>query len=155
MVADSREDKLKAVALLLSLQLFTKRGLRCDDQNLTPLVDHFRTPGFRPQEVEGALALVLQLYQRAKINGIVRSKLARRQLFKGRQGRLRFHGLPGLAPRQIGGFQPARVIFVLGLVLLVRGFGVRRLGGAEVPRQFRRQLSENFFDERAFVDDHS
>ena len=57
----------------------------------------------------------------------------------------------GLAPGQIGGFESAGVVFVLGIALLVRGFGARGLGRPEINLQFLRQPGNDLSDERAFV----
>jgi len=57
----------------------------------------------------------------------------------------------GIVPGQVGGLEPAGVVFVLGPALLVRGFCARSPGCPEINLQFLRQPGHDFFDERAFV----
>ena len=66
------------------------------------------------------------------------AKLFHGQLFKFRDGRFDFRRLFGLAAREVGGFETARVVFVLGLARFVRGLGAGKLRGAEINLQFLR-----------------
>ena len=151
LIAHTSQRELQSVALFLPLQLFAQRRLRGDDQNLAAFVNDLGATRFRPQEVNRALAALLQLHQRPKLDGLAGPELPDFQLLKCGDGGFRFPGLPGLATREVRGLQSARVILVLGLVLLMCGFGVRRLCSAGVAFQLRPQLSDNLFDERAFV----
>ena len=89
--------------------------------------------------------------QRAKSDGLAVAKLPDGQFFKFSDGGFNFRRLLGLAAGEVGGFEAAGVVFVLGLVLLVRGFGARGVRGAEINCQFVRQPGDDFPDEGAFV----
>ena len=73
------------------------------------------------------------------------------QFFKLGDGGFEFGGLFGLAAREVGGFEAARVVFALGLARLVRGLGAREFCGAEINFQLVRQAGDDFFDDGAFV----
>ena len=139
------------VTLFLAEELFAQRRLRRDDENLLFVVQHFRAAGARADEVKEILPAILQFHQRAETDGIVRAKFFHAQLFKLGDGRLEFRRLPGLAAREVGGFEAARVVFALGLARLVRGLGAGELRGAEVNFQLARELGGDFLDEGAFV----
>ena len=66
-------------------------------------------------------------------------------------GLLRLRRLPGLSTGEVGGFETARVVFALGLVLFVRGLGVRGARGVRVGKLLGLEPGEDFFDERGLV----
>jgi hypothetical protein len=114
-------------------------------------MQHFRASRPRADEVSCHFPAQFQFHEGADINGFVRPKLARVQLFERGNGALYFRRLFGLAAGQIGGFESAGVVFVLGLALLVRGFSARCLGRTEINLQLVRQPGDDLPDERAFV----
>ena len=114
-------------------------------------MQHLRASRPGADEVSRFFPVKFQFHEGPDINGFARPELARVQLFERGNGTLYFRRLPGLSPGQIGGFESAGVVFVLGLALLVRGFGARGLGRPEINLQFVRQPGNDLFDERAFV----
>ena len=79
---------------------------------------------------------MFQFHQRAEVDGFARGKFFRGQLFKLGDGGFDFRRLLGLAAREVGGFEAARVVFALGLAGFVRGLGAGKLCGAEINFQF-------------------
>ena len=86
-------------------------------------MQHFRAARAGADEVSRFFCVKFQFHEGPDVNGFVRSELARVQLFERGNGTLYFRRLPGLSPGQVGGFESAGVVFVLGLALLVCGFG--------------------------------
>ena len=111
----------------------------------------FRAAGARADEVKGIFAAMLQFHQRAEADGFVRAKFFHGQLFKFGDGGFDFRRLFGLAAREVGGFEAARVVFVLGLAGFMRGLGAGELRGAEINLQFLREPGDDFLDDGAFV----
>ena len=114
-------------------------------------MQHLRASRPGPDEVCRLFPVQRQFHEGPDINGFARPELARVQLFECGNGVLNFRRLFGLSTGQIGSFESAGVVFVLGLALLVRGFGARRLGRPEINLQFLRQPGNDLSDERAFV----
>lgn len=145
------EGELRLVALFPTHELFAQWRLRGDDEDFLFVVNDFRAAGARAEEVKRIFAAVLQFHQRPDVNGLAVRELARGQLFKFSDGGFDFRRLPGLAAGEVGGFEAAGVVFVLGLVLFVRGFGARSVRGAEINLQFLCEPADDFSDKRAFV----
>ena len=119
----SAEGKDWLVAGFFAHELLAERGLRGDDEYFLFVVHHFGAAGARADEVNGVFAAVLQFHERAEVDGFVRAKLFHGQLLKLGDGGFEFRRLLGLAAREIGGFEAARVVFALGLARLVSGLG--------------------------------
>ena len=142
---------MRSVALFPAHELFAQRGLRRDDEDFSFFVNDFRAADARAEEVKRIFAAVLQLHQLTDVNDLAVRELARGQLFKFGDGGFDFRRLPGLAAGEVGGFETAGVVFVLGFVLFVRGFGARGVRGTEINLQFFREPGDDFVDEGVFV----
>ena len=145
------EVELRLLAGFLAHELFAERRLRGDDENFFFVVQDFRAARARADKVNGVFAAVFQFHQRAHGDGVAVRKLARAELFKFSDGGFEFRHLPGLAAREVGGFEAARVVFVLGLVGFVRGLGAGELRGAKINFQFADELGGDFLDDGALV----
>jgi hypothetical protein len=114
-------------------------------------MQHFRAARPGPDEVSRLFPVKCQFHKGSDVNGFAGTEFADAQFFKCGNGILNFRRLLGLSTGQIGGFESAGVVFVLGPALLVRGLGARSLGSPEIDLQFVRQPGNDLLDERAFV----
>ena len=92
-------------------------------------------------------ARTLQFDQRAGADGFVGVKHTRdqrRKLFTRPGG---FQHLPGLAVREVGGLQAARVVLVFGFALLIGGVGLGDAGRFFVAEQFGVQVGDDLRDD--------
>src|ERR1035437_8143757 len=145
------EVELLLVAGFFAHELFAQRRLRGYDEDFLFVVQHFGAAGARAEEVKGTFTAMFQFHQRAHGDGVAVRELARAELLKLGDGGFEFHRLLGLATGEIGGFETARVVFALGLALLVRGLGARGVRGAEINLQLLCEPGDDFFDDGAFV----
>jgi hypothetical protein len=93
----------------------------------------------------------LDFHQRASVNGILHREL--RQACKGLEnphGFREFIDLPGLASRQIRGFQAAGVVFALGFASRIGGRRMSVKGGLGKPVQADPQPDTDFFKQGGF-----
>ena len=94
--------------------------------------------------------VALEYHERADAHGRVGGKIPWRQRLELRDGQRGILGRLGLAVREIGSLESAGVVFVLGLVFLVRGLGVGGQRGGGEHDQFRLQASDDLGKERGF-----
>ena len=149
--ARAGEDELDAIALLPALKLFTQWGFGRDNEDRLFVVSDFSPAGFWPDEVKGSFAIVVQFDQRADIDAFAVLEFAGIQLLESGDGRFEIGRLAGLSAREIGCFQPAGIILVLGFALFIGRLGMSRLGSAGINFEFTNEMSYDALDNSAFV----
>lgn len=132
-----------AVTDLFTEELLAQWRFRRYDHDFGPFVANLHSAGFRAQKVEGARAIEFEFHQGREINGRAVQKPPQFDGLVNSQGLFRLGGQPGLRTCKIGGFEPACIVFVFGLVLFVGGI---RMHGTRSSGQ-RGQLPGEMFDD--------
>lgn len=110
-------------------------------------------PAPRPgsDKIELRLASLLQLHHRPDVNTRAGPEVLwlHRGVFLPGPERLR--RLAGLTVREVGGLQPPRIVFILGLTLLVRRLLMGRAGGLGIEGEFGVEAGNNLLNQNGFL----
>ena len=128
-------------------ELLAERRLRGDDQHFAPRAAHLGATAARREEVErlrlGGGRSGFEGDERAEIDLVPRGKLPQGKSAQSLQRALGIRDFAALAGGEIRQLQPARVVFVLRLVLLVR----RAIRGGASRGAAERQLTVETVDD--------
>ena len=121
----SGDYDLQSLALLLSNELLSERGLRCDDENLLLVVLYLESTRSLTDEIKRVVAIALHLNQSTDIDTNFGREGSWLQPFELLNSLFDIGHLLSLTSSQVGRLQPSCVVFVVRLALLVSGLGMR------------------------------
>lgn len=139
-----------AVADFAAEELLAERGLGGDHQDLRSLEVNLQAAAFRAEKVEGACAPGFEFHQSGEVDGRGFLKFPKFERLVDSEGLFGFGGEAGLRTGEVSGFQPARIVLVLGLVLFVGGVGMHGAGSSRERGQLLGELSDDLSDNHAF-----
>ena len=128
-----------------SHEILAQRRLRRDNRDLLALELDLQATVPRPDKIRGPRAVAIQFDQRSKIDRLATSEILDGE---GRVNLNRIHDLlclAGLTAGEIGRFQAARVVLVLGLAALVSGLRVRSSRGLAQELKAFAKAGDNLF----------
>ena len=143
--------QLKRVALQVPHELASERRLRGDHKDGLAFVFDFRAARTGANKIVSAPTVGFEDYKCADTDWFSGLEIPGGEAGKLGEGLGCFFGGFGLTDREVGGFEPAGVVFILCLVLLIGGFGVGRQRGLSQHIQFGLQPGDDSIKERTFV----
>jgi hypothetical protein len=130
-----------------------ERGSGGHDEHGNSIDDEFESTALRAEKIERALVARFERHERTGRDRVACTERRKCEHLVGADGVREFGRELGLAGGEIGGGLATHIVFVLGAVFLVGGFGVRVMGRRGERGEFGFELGENCPAQRGFVHD--